>query len=293
MNYPVDDTIKGLLNQYLAEIETSVKADFISFYGPIVEGLAQHIKSAVEELFEENFPRQERRLFFMLTTSGGLVTEVERIVNVLRHFYSEVNFVVPDYAYSAGTILCMSGDNIYMNYFSVLGPIDPQVPNKDNVLIPAQGYLDKVNEFIKKSSEQSLSEAEVLMLSKIDLADLRRYEQARELTVDLLKKWLVKYKFKNWNVHNSNPEKLGGKVSEEEKIIRAEEIATKLSNNNLWKAHGRGIDISVLEEDLRLKIENYTEPSTLRDCFEKYFALNIDYIRKNQASFFLHTRRYI
>lgn len=57
--------------------------------------------------------------------------------------------------------------------------------------------------------------------------------------------------------------------------------------------HGRGIDISVLEEDLRLKIENYTEPSTLRDCFEKYFALNIDYIRKNQAPFFLHTRRYI
>lgn len=59
----------------------------------------------------------------MLTTLGGSATAAERAVKVLRHFYNEVNFVVPDYAYSAGTILCMSGDNIYMDYFGVLGPI--------------------------------------------------------------------------------------------------------------------------------------------------------------------------
>ena len=225
----------------------------------------------------------------MLTTTGGVVTEVERVVNVLRHFYSEVNFVVPDYAYSAGTILCMSGDNIYMNYFSVLGPIDPQVPNKDNVLIPAQGYLDKVNEFIEKSLKRDLSEAEVLMLGRIDLADLRQYEQARELTVDLLKKWLVKYKFKNWDMHKSS----NRKVTEKEKEDRASEIATKLSDNNLWKAHGRGIDIDTLEGMLRLRIENYSDDKTLNKYFEEYFALKMDYITKNQTPIFLHTRRYI
>ena len=203
--------------------------------------------------------------------------------------FRSVNFVVPDYAYSAGTILCMSGDNIYMNYFSVLGPIDPQVPNKDNVLIPAQGYLDKVNEFIEKSFKRHLSEAEVLMLGRIDLADLRQYEQARELTVDLLKKWLVKYKFKNWDMHKTSKEK----VTEEEKEERASEIATKLSDNNLWKAHGRGIDIDTLEKMLRLKIENYSDDETLNKYFEEYYALKMDYITKNQTPIFLHTRRYI
>jgi ClpP class serine protease len=51
-------------------------------------------------------------------------------VTVIRKHYKTVNFVVPDYAMSAGTIFCMSGDKIFMDYASALGPIDPQViPN--------------------------------------------------------------------------------------------------------------------------------------------------------------------
>lgn len=34
--------------------------------------------------------------------------------------------------------------------FSVLGPIDPQVKNKEGNFVPALGYLDKVNELIEK-----------------------------------------------------------------------------------------------------------------------------------------------
>ena len=46
---------------------------------------------------------------------------------------------------SAGTILCMSGDKIFMDYASILGPIDPQVPTPDTGdYVPALGYLDKV-----------------------------------------------------------------------------------------------------------------------------------------------------
>lgn len=44
----------------------------------------------------------------------------------------------------------MSGDSIYMDYFSVLGPIDPQVQNKEGKWVAALGYLDKVNEYIEK-----------------------------------------------------------------------------------------------------------------------------------------------
>lgn len=45
----------------------------------------------------------------------------------------------------------MSGNDIYMDYYSVLGPIDPQVKNKDNNWVAALGYLDKVNELLKKA----------------------------------------------------------------------------------------------------------------------------------------------
>ena len=80
----------------------------------------------------------------LLTTTGGSLNPVKRIVNIFRNFYKEVNFIIPDYAYSAGTVMCCSGDKIYMDYYSVLGPIDPQVRNKDGKFVAALGYLDKI-----------------------------------------------------------------------------------------------------------------------------------------------------
>lgn len=72
------------------------------------------------------------------------------MVNVIRHHYEELYFIVPDSAMSAGTIFCMAGDKIYMDYSSSLGPIDSQVFNGNN-LVPALGYLDKVEELVTKS----------------------------------------------------------------------------------------------------------------------------------------------
>jgi ClpP class serine protease len=47
-------------------------------------------------------------------------------VTVIRKHYKTVNFVVPDYAMSAGTIFCMSGDKIFMDYASALGRSIPR-----------------------------------------------------------------------------------------------------------------------------------------------------------------------
>jgi hypothetical protein len=199
-----------------------------------------------------------------------------------------VNFIVPDYAYSAGTILCMSGDDIYMDYFSVLGPIDPQIPNKDKILIPAQGYLDKVGEFVEKSRNGTITDAEMIMLSKIDLADIRAYEQDKELTVDLLVKWLVKYKFKYWQKHSD-----GQLVTQDEKTKTAEDIAKILGDNNRWKSHGRGIDIETLRVDLRLKVVDFAADEKLSLLIKDYYQFIMDFINKYQFPTFTHTRGYI
>ena len=249
-------------------------------------GLANNINKLLEELQPDH--KELKRLYFMLTTGGGIVEEVERIVNVTRHFYEEIIFIVPDYAYSAGTVLCMSGDEIYMNYFSVLGPIDPQVQNRAGQFVPAQGYLDKVNELIEKSQKGRLTSAEFMMLKEIDLADLRSYEQAKKLTVDLLEKWLVKYKFKNWEKHSST----GRIVTLEEKQTRAKEIAQDLGDNNKWKSHGRGIDINTLQSEFRLKIYDYGADKELSSFIHEYYSLAIEYIGDRSAMFF-HTRRFL
>lgn len=229
----------------------------------------------------------------MITTPGGSAIAVERHVNIIRHHYKEVHIIVPDYSYSAGTIFCMSGDSIHMDYYSVLGPIDPQVQNKEGKLVPALGYLDKVRELVEKAKNKELTQAEFLILKDLDLAELRAYEQAKELTIDLLKNWLVKYKFKNWVKHRTNPQHIGKPVTLEEKQKRAEEIADILSDNNRWKSHGRPINIEVLEKELRLEIDNYSNNTQRRDLIRAYHFLLTDYIQKNNLRMFVHTRCFI
>ena len=263
MNLPVDDTIKSHLNEKLSELESHFKADIITYYGPFIDGYEGMFLRIIEDLAADE--TKHKVLYVLLTTPGGSATAVERIVNIIRHHYEEVHFIVPDYAYSAGTIFCMSGDSIHMDYYSVLGPIDPQVQNKDGKLVAALGYLDKVKELVKKAQTNDLTQAEFLILKDLDLAELRGYEQAKELTIDLLKRWLVRYKFRNWTVHRTSEDKKGKTVTDEEKQQRAEEIADKLSDNKLWKSHSRPLNIEVLEQELRIEIDNYSNYTERRN----------------------------
>lgn len=290
MRPAVATTIHKLLTERLVDLEKHFNADFFVYYGPILDGNENTILGIIEDLASDD--NKKDKIYVILTSTGGSAVAVERYVNILRHHYDEVNFIIPNYAFSAGTIFCMSGDNIYMDYFSVLGPIDPQVENKDGRWVAALGYLDKVNELINKAKSNELTQAEFLILKDIDLAELRGYEQAKNLTIELLKKWLVKYKFKNWSKHETTPALIGQGVTTEEKEKRAEEVADKLSDSNLWKSHGRPINIETLENDIRLKIEDYSHED-YRQLIRNYSDLLFDYVRKNNIQIFIQTRKFI
>ena len=171
----------------LQAIEGMLKADGLTILSPINSGLEHRVKVAIEA-------REERRqtLAVILDTPGGVVEVVERIVRVLRRHYDEVKFVIPDRAMSAGTVLAMSGDDILMDYHSCLGPIDPQLLIGDR-LVPALSYLSQFEALIEKSRTEALSTAEVVLLQKLDLAELHQFELARDLSIDLIKKWLTSH----------------------------------------------------------------------------------------------------
>ena len=285
MNSPIEDTLKKLLTDKLLAIEAHLNADVLVYNGNIGPLPANVFLNLVEDLQKD--PMKHDTLFVILTTNGGSAEMVERYVNILRHHYLEINFIVPDYAYSAGTIFCMSGDSIYMDYFSVLGPIDPQVLNKEGKYIAALGYLDKVNEFVVKAANGNLTNAELIWMKEIDLGELRSFEQARDLTIDLLKKWLVVYKFKSWNQHGN-----GKQVTLAEKQQRAEEIAKELSDNKVWKSHGKGITISELT-NLKLKIEDYSNNQNLRSLIRDYYNTMDEYVRTHNLGLFIQNRVFV
>lgn len=281
-----DENIRITLNNRLREIETHLGSDVIFYFGEIHPSLDKRFRDFIEELKKDKeFDRL--RLTIVLNTPGGSAETVEKMVKIIRHHYEEVYFIVPDSAMSAGTIFCMSGDKIFMDYSSSLGPIDPQVFN-GNKWVPALGYLDKVEELIKKSEEGTLTEAEFLILQKVDLAELRSFEMAKNLTVSLLKEWLVNFKFKNWDNHNST----GKAVTKIEKEKRAEDIARLLGDNGLWHSHGRSIGISTLVNVLKVKIDDYSEDTEFRDLIRGYNDLICEYILRHGLKAFLHSRIY-
>lgn len=292
LSTPIENYSREEMYNRLTALESYLDADVIAYYGQMITGITDSdFKFVIETLHDSKEERKRNKLYVILTTTGGSIVPVERIVNIMRNFYEEVNFIVPDYAYSAGTILCMSGNNIFMNYNSVLGPIDPQVQNKEGHMVAALGYLDKFEEMIEKSRQKKLTEAEFLLLKGLDLGDIREYEQARDLAIDLTKNWLVKYKFANWTTHSSS----GKAVTDKERMDRAEEIATCLSNNNRWKTHGRPINMRTLVDELRLKITDYetVDSGKFGELVKNYYEFKMEYIINHKYGRFIHTRRFL
>ena len=283
---PIGQLNLDAMTNAFKDLELQLDADVLVFFGEIVDGIEANIKQIVEQICSDE--QKHDKLCILLTTPGGSLNPVKRMVNIFRHFYTEVDFIIPDYAYSAGTVMACSGDKIYMDYYSVLGPIDPQVRNRDGKYVAALGYLDKINELIEKAKNNELTNAEFIILKDFDLAELRAYEQARDLAIDLLVEWLPKYKFKNWTTHSSSL----ALVSDDEKRARALEIAQNLSDNKEWKSHGRPISREELARQ-KLHIEKLEDSPTVYKAVTTYHELMSDYIQKYSMSCFIQTRRFL
>ncbi len=122
----------------------------------------------------------------------------------------------------------------------------------------------------------------------MDLADLHRYEQAREHSVELLEKWLTTYKFKKWSKTQTN----GKQVTDKMKRERANRIAMKLNDTKRWHAHSRGIPMKLLVDELELKIEDISNSGTLQKSLHEAHNFILDYMQSNNISACLKTANY-
>ena len=285
--FPATDKIRDLLNEQLAALETRLSADFLCQHGPIIDGNETLFLRIVEQIANE---KKHDTLYVCLTTTGGSATAVERYVNIIAAT-TKSQLHHTDALTAPEPLLHVRRQHID-GLQQRSGAIDPQVPNKEGRYVPALGYLDKVKELLDKAQAGTISQAEFLILKDLDLAELRRYEQAKELTIDLLKKWLVKYKFKNWVNHQTDENLKGQEVTDAQKIKRAEEIADKLSDNKIWKSHSRPINMEALR-DIRLVITDYGEDRQLQKLIRDYHYLAIDFIKMQNFNGMLHTRRFL
>jgi hypothetical protein len=279
--------IEEQLAERVRSLESAGDCDVLFYSGLIYPMASDMFKDALEAL-----PGKKQEILVLLETAGGLIHVAERIAKILRHHYRRVAFLVPSEALSAGTILVMSGDSIYMDYASMLGPIDPQIRTNSGNWVPALGYLEQYERLIGKADEGRLNSAELAyLLENFDPAELYQYEQEKELSIVLLQEWLAKYKFKNWK----KTETKGIKVTPQMKRERAADIARRLNDTNRWHSHSRGIPIDVLRRDLKLQIDDFGGDDELGPAVQSYYHLLKDYsFKRGNFQVVLHTReRYV
>ena len=163
-----------------------------------------------------------------------------------------------------------------MDYYSRLGPIDPQVESGTGEQVPALGYLARYEALLDKAKSGSISHAEMSLLLNFDQAELYKFDQARELSITLLKEWLVNYKFRDWK----ETEDRGRRVTNRMRTSRAASIARKLNDTDRWHSHGYGISMDVLRRDLDLKIDDFGADHGLSRAIRGYHELFEDYLAK-------------
>jgi hypothetical protein len=276
------DAIREKIAALSASLEARLSADVLGIFGPILGGVEHRVRKAVEIL-----PTHREKLAVVLQTGGGSIEVAERIVNITRHHYDEVVFLIPDIALSAGTILVMSGDAIMMDYFSCLGPIDPQV-ERNGKLVPALSYLEQFQRLVGKSNSGTLTTAELALLNKLDLAELHTFEQAIGLSIELLQQWLATYKFKDW-VRTATRNMV---VTPQMREDRAREIALALNDHRRWRSHSRGIPMRTLTDELNLVIDDFGTHPELALALREYFDFATDCMTREGLSSFVISRGY-
>lgn len=288
-----DDIVGEALTSANAALAGAFNSEVVIFRSEMRPPLDEAMREEVEKL-KSSEKKPIDKLTVLVETVGGFIETVERIVSVFRRHYNTVEYIVPNFAYSAGTILVLSGDEIYMDYYSILGPIDPQYENEHGELVPGMGYLAKYKELMEKINRPRKQgdpepKAELAyLIKKFDAAKLFHIEQSVEHSRALLKEWLPRHKFKDWVKTETN----GLPVDDTIRTERADQIATVLGDPARWHSHGRGISMLELGgDDIKLKIKDFGADPKLNSHVRNYYSLFVDYANKRAAKNAIHTRR--
>lgn len=160
-----------------------------------------------------------KKLSFYIETPGGSGTAAEEIAILLRNKYEYVDFIVVGECKSAGTILAMCGDEIYLNDTGSLGPIDAQIQIGRSTG-SAHDYMKWIHDKMDEADKNGkLNNFDALMVAQITPNELIGVQNSLDYGKELVTKFLKEYKFKNWKITETHQ----NSVSDDLRQKRAEE----------------------------------------------------------------------
>ncbi len=210
-----------------------------------------------------SIPSEITSVDVLIHSPGGRPDATERIVEILRSRFQQVDFLIPHSAYSAATMLALSGNNIVLHPSATLGPVDPQVgiPAKNGLVrfVPAKSILngfDHAKSIIKRDGAKVLP-AYLPLIEQYSLDLFELCYDSEKLSKELVSTWLKKYMFAGQRM---NGQKLKKMVS-------------YFSDYNSHKIHSRPLTPEKIADLTDLKVS--VASGSLKDLlWEAYILLN-------------------
>ena len=202
-----------------------------------------------------NIPKNSS-IDLLLHTPGGDLDAAEKLINVVhaRVRTGVLRVIVPDFAKSAGTLMALGAETIFMSDTSELGPIDPQLfldDGKGNQIPHSVScFLDAYSVHAEALRKDPSDPVARLMLDKLDPAMLKKIEvlkdRARACAEDQLRQWMFHKKPGN-----------------------SSKIASELLDTTKWQSHGQMIGWQAAQT-MGLSVE-YLEPDS--EDWQAYWSL--------------------
>jgi len=120
----------------------------------------------------------DRPIDFIIHTEGGLTFAADMMAMALKHHPAKVTVMVPFYAMSSGTYIALAADEIMMERYSILAPVEPQIDE-----MPANSIMAILN----RKPIETIADRTILLAESARMET----ENAREFV-----KWLVQDKMK-------------------------------------------------------------------------------------------------
>lgn len=153
----------------------------------------------------------DKGLTLLLHTPGGITNAAETIVSYLHSKFNYIETIIPTFAMSAGTMICLAANKLIMGRQSQLGPTI-----KDQFSMAKQ-ELEK---------DIKLAHLWAPILRSLGPALIQEAENALDYSEEMVKKWLAERMFREKSDANE----------------AAEKAASYFNMASVHKSHGRRID---------------------------------------------------
>ena len=153
------------------------------------------------------------QLDIVLHSGGGVLDAAIHLTEILRSYSENLNFIVPRYAKSAATLVALSGDGLFMDKPSELGPLGPVWVGDEGEYDPAA--LPHTIEFLRDLEKKLPKDSKTIEIiaKRLSIERMGVFKASVGDSVEPLTELLCSRMFKNTPKRKSVAEKIAKKLA--------------------------------------------------------------------------------